>query len=93
MNTSASPALAYQIQEKLAQLEAALLSNTPDMPVLLRDIHRTLKSDPEICTILSPQECATIVRGLKKITGTTIATTAISKSPKKSLSKLTTDDL
>lgn len=88
-----SPDIAYQIREKLASLEQALLSNNPEMPGILRDIHKQLKSDPEIVTILSPEECSVIVRGLKKQTATNIATTAISKSPKKALSKMSVDDL
>jgi hypothetical protein len=98
MSTSINPevqvsASAYEVKEKLAALEAALLSDTPAMPTLLRDIHRKLKSDPDVVTILTEEECAILVRGLKKQTSTNIATKAIKKGATKSLSKLSVDDL
>jgi hypothetical protein len=95
-NLPAQPAStdhAFEVREKLAQLEQALLDKTPNMPVLLRDIHRTLKADPDVVTILSEEECSILVRGLSKQTATAIATKAVKKAPKKALSKLTVDDL
>lgn len=83
---------AYEVKEKLAALEEALLSDTPSMPTLLRAIHRTLKQDPDIVTILSEEECAILVSGLKKQTGIEIAAKAIKKKPTKALSKLTLSD-
>lgn len=84
---------AFEVREKLAQLEEALLAGTPNMPTLLRDIHRKLKQDPDTVTLLSEEECSILVRGLKKQTSTEIATTAIKKGTKKAISKLTVDDL
>lgn len=84
---------AYEIKEKLAQLEGALLSETPDMPSLLRDIHRNLGRDPELVTMLSEEECSILVRGLKKQTNTVIATTAIKKSKAKAATKIGLADL
>lgn len=92
MNTPAN-SQAYEVKEKLAQLEVALLEDTPSMPSLLRDIHRTLKADPDTVTLLSEEECCILVRGLKKQTATEIATTAAKKKPKKAISKMTIDDL
>lgn len=83
---------AFEVQEKLAQLEQALLANTPTMPTLLREIHRTLKNDPDIVTLLSEEDCSILVRGLKKQTATEIATTA-NKKTKKPMSKMTLSDL
>ena len=83
---------AYEIQEKLALLEQALLEKLPTMPNLLRDIHRQLKKDPEIVTLLSEEECSILVQGLKKQTSTNIATSAI-KTKTKAQSKMTVDDL
>lgn len=74
-----SDSQAYEIREKLASLEAALLEGTPNMPTLLRDIHRSLKVDPDVVTILSESECSILVRGLKKQTATEIAVNAIKK--------------
>lgn len=90
---SAVPNQAFEVQEKLAQLETALLEATPNMAGLLRDIHRTLKKDPDVVTILSEEECSILVRGLKKQTATTIATSVAKAKPKKALKKLTVDDL
>jgi len=84
---------AYEIREKLAQLEESLLSGTPNMPTLLRDIHKGLKADPDLVTILSEEECSILVRGLKRQTATEIATTATKKKSGKSLKKMTVDDL
>jgi len=84
---------AYEVSEKLAQLEQALLEQTPNMPTLLRSIHSHLKKDPDIVTLLSESECAILVQGLKKQTATVVATKAIKKKPKKALSKMTVADL
>ena len=86
------------IQSKLVALEDSLLAGTPGMPTLLRDIHSTLAKDPAIVTLLSEEECATLVSGLKKQTGVEIATKLVkakgkSKVSKASLAKLTVDDL
>ena len=83
----------FSVQEKLLHLQAALLAATPDMPTLLRDIHTQLKKDPEVVTILTEDQCAVIVQGLVKVTNSTIAAAAISKAPKKALSKITVSDL
>lgn len=90
---SAAPSQAFEVQEKLAMLEASLLANTPDMPVLLRDIHRTLKKDPDVVTILSEKDCSILVRGLLKQTSSAIATSAVKKTPKKAMNKMTIADL
>lgn len=84
---------AYQIKEKLLELEASLLTATPNMPTLLRTIHSQLKKDPDLVTILTEEECAILVNGLKKQTATAIATVAPKKASKKAMSKLTVDDL
>jgi len=83
---------AYEVREKLAQLEEALLKGTPNMPVLLRDIHSHLKRDPDVVTILSDEECSILVRGLKKQTNTEIAIAATKKPAKKAMSKMTVND-
>lgn len=83
----------YQIQEKLAALETKLNEAAPGLPTLLRDIHQSLKKDPDVVTILSEEECAIIVRGLKQQTKVEIATTAVKKGTKKSLKNMTVNDL
>jgi len=84
---------AFEVREKLASLEAALLAKTPDMPTLLRAIHKNLKADPDVVTLLSEEECSILVRGLKEVTKTTIAAKALKKGAKKALGKMTVDDL
>jgi len=83
----------FEVREKLASLEAALLQDTPGMPELLRDIHRTLKADPDVVTLLSEEECSILVQGLKQVTKTEIATKAVKKKPKKALKNIGLEDL
>lgn len=84
---------AYEIKEKLAELEQSLLNKTPNMPTLLRVIHSQLKKDPAIVTLLSEEECSILVQGLKKQTSTEIAVAAVKKGGKKAMSKMTVADL
>jgi len=83
---------AYEVREKLAQLEESLLQATPNIATLLRDIHRTLKADPDIVTILSESEVSVLVNGLKKHTNIEIAVAAVKRKPKKSLKSLGVSD-
>jgi len=84
---------AFEIQEKLASLEAALQESTPGISTLLRDIHVNLKKDPDVVTLLSEEECGILVAGLKKQTATEIATSALKSGKKKSLKQMTISDL
>lgn len=85
--------LPFELQEKLASLSASLEASLPIREVL-RDIHTNLKQDPDNATLLSEDEVAIIVAGLKKQTNTEITTSAIkgSKNTKK-LKSLTVADL
>lgn len=71
-----------QVKERLCALDDALENKLPGIATILRDIHANLKKDPELVTILSPEECSIIVRGLKRQTATEIVTTAKTKSKK-----------
>lgn len=71
---------AEQLKEKLVRLESQLLEAHPQLPILLREIHTTLKSDPEIVTILTEEEIGIIVSGLKRQTNTEIAVKAAKKT-------------
>lgn len=84
---------AFEIQNKLAELEQQLLDDSPEMPTLLRTIHKELKADPDVVTILTEEECAILVRGLKKQTKTEIVTAAIKSTSKKSLKNISVNDL
>jgi hypothetical protein len=88
-----NPDQAFEVREKLASLEQQLLAGTPGMATLLRDIHSSLKKDPDVVTLLSEEECSILVRGLKKQTATEIATKATKSKPKKAMSKMTVSDL
>lgn len=84
---------AFEVREKLASLETALLEGTPGMAGLLREIHGNLKKDPDIATLLSEEECSILVRGLLKQTSVSIATGVVKKKGGKALKATTTADL
>lgn len=87
--------LNLDIKTKLDELESALLSNHPGMPTLLRDIHKTLKAQPDIVTLMSESELAILVRGLDKQTNAHLVATTMkpTKAKKESLKNVTSDDL
>jgi hypothetical protein len=78
---------------KIAELSQAITSTLPNMPSLLQEIHKNLKSDPDLITILSSEEVAIIISGLSKQTQTTITTSILSGSKGKSLKKISVDDI
>lgn len=80
------------VQMKIAELQSAILASHPSMPTLLREIHATLKADPETVTLLSETEIGTIVSGLQTFTGSFITAKA-SAAPRKALKSLSADDL
>lgn len=71
---------AFELQEKVASLSNALLERHPRMPQLLQDIYQNLRAQPENVTLLSEDEIAIIVNGLKEQTKTEFAS-AVTKSP------------
>jgi len=79
---------AFVIKEKLAQLEEDLNNQSPGIATLLRTIHKELKADPDVVTLLSEEECGVLVRGLKKQTSVEIATAALKSKPKKAMAKM-----
>jgi hypothetical protein len=79
------------IQMQIAELEQAMLAAHPRMPLLLKDIHTALKSDPANVTLLTEDEIGIIVAGLKKQTATEITATLMKK--KTSLKATSVDDL
>lgn len=76
---------AYEVREKLARLEQLLLDKAPGLPTLLRDIHKQLKADPDVVTILTEDECNILVNGLMQQTKTTISTAVMKRKPKKAM--------
>lgn len=81
------------ISIKIAELYNSVQSSLPNMPTLLRDIHSNLKQDPELVTLLTPEQVSIIVSGLSKQTQTTITTSILSGSKGKSLKKISVDDI
>jgi hypothetical protein len=82
-----------QIQEKLLTLQTAILEANPRMPSLLQEIHRSLKNDPAVVTLLSEEELSILIHGLKTHTTTTIVTAKPTAAAKRSLSKVSSADL
>jgi hypothetical protein len=70
----------FELREKVAALSQTLLDRHPQMPVLLREIYQNLRQQPENVTLLSEEEIAVIVGGLKSQTQTEFAS-AVTKSP------------
>lgn len=82
-----------QIQENILNLQGMLEQQLPEFPVLLRDIHRQLKKDESLVTLLSEDEIASIVSGLSKQTSIVITTAATKKAKGKSIKSMTLADL
>ena len=80
------------VQMKIAELQERLLSNHPQMPLLLREIHQTLKEDPETVTLLSDAEVGTIIASLQKYTGNVI-TAKITATKKTAIKNISAGDL
>jgi hypothetical protein len=67
------------IKMKIAELQECILKAHPKMPMLLREIHGVLKSDPDNVTLLSEEDIGVIVSGLKLQTKTEIVAKTLSK--------------
>lgn len=72
----------FEFLEKVQSLEALLIGQHPQMPVLLSEIHRTLKKQPENVTLLNEEQISIIFRALEKHTGNFLAE-SVTKSAKK----------
>jgi hypothetical protein len=75
LQTIAQPAAGFDLQTKVAELSQLILDKHPRMPVLLREIHTTLRQYPENVTLLSEEEIGVIVSGLIVQTGVNFAAT------------------
>lgn len=84
------------IKSNIATLQKAILDSHPQMPTLLREIHRQLKEDPATVTLLEEEEIAVVVRGLELQTNTFIAqsmTKTSSAAKTKALKNVSAADL
>ena len=87
-----APIPTTELGKRIQELSAALLTQHPSLPVLLRDIHKRLRDDPNIVTILTEEEITTIVSGYKTHTQiTSIATQMATKG--KALKNISVDDI
>jgi hypothetical protein len=73
------PALGFELKEKVASLQDAILSRHPRMTGLLAEIHKTLKQYPENVTLMSEEEVKVIVSGLEMQTQTYLASQTVGK--------------
>jgi len=93
--SAVAPEVAAQadyVRGKMAELEQALETNLPGFAHILKDIHSTLQADPEVVTILQPEEIAVVVRGLEKHAAI-IVTPAKAKKASKSKTPISASDL
>ena len=65
---------------KIQELETAILTQHPTMPVLLMKIHKQIAADPELVTVISEEEIGIIVNGLKIQTKTELVGTIAKQS-------------
>jgi hypothetical protein len=61
--------LSFDVQEKLANLQARLEARDPDIKTALSTLHNTLKKQPENVTILAEDQILILVKGLEHVTG------------------------
>jgi hypothetical protein len=83
------------ISTKIAELQEKILAAHPQMPLLLREIHSTLKNDPAVVTLLKEEEIAIIINGLQRQTQTYLvqSMTAAKGSKTKALKNTSAADL
>lgn len=84
MSTSQPIPLGFELKSKVAELESALTSRHPRMPQLLQEIWKALRDQPENVTLLSEEDIAVVVSGLKTQTGVEFASSAVKGSGAKS---------
>ncbi len=82
-----------QIQSNILELQQALIAAHPTMPTLLRTIHASLKANPDVVTLLTPEEIGIVVTGLKRQTNIEIISKATPASKKAKMATISTDDL
>lgn len=70
----------FDLKSKVTELESHLLSRHPRMPVLLQEIWKALRDQPENVTLMTEEEIKTVVNGLKQQTGVEFAAAAVKGS-------------
>lgn len=74
----------FALKSQVAELSELILSRHPRLPFLLREIHTALRAQPENVTLMSEEEIAVVIAGLKVQTATDFA---IATTPKMSALK------
>lgn len=79
----------FLLKQKVGELNEAMLSNHPRMPVLLKEIWLAVRKQPEQVTLLDPEETHTIFQGIERQTGIFLASSVTeSKSKSGTTSKM-----
>jgi hypothetical protein len=66
---------------KIAELEQALLSAHPQMPMYLKQIHQELLKAPELVHIMTNEQRSVLIKALEKQTATSIFAALKPKKP------------
>jgi hypothetical protein len=76
------PRKTHPIAMEMAELEESLNSHVPGFVSILSTIHKKLRADPDVVTLLDDDEIAVIVSGLEKHTNVTIVAPSAVKAAK-----------
>lgn len=77
----------HPIAMEMAELEAALDAQVPGFVSILSQIHKKLRADPDVVTLLDDEEIGVIVAGLEKHTNVTIVAPSAIKAAKSKAKK------
>jgi hypothetical protein len=78
---------------KMNALQAAIHKQHPTMPVLLMQIHKQLRADPELTSTLSEEAIGVIVKGLQLQTKTELVSVVVKESKSKKNKTVLTADM
>lgn len=81
------PRKTHPIAMEMAELEQALDAQVPGFISILSQIHKKLRADPDVVTLLDDEEIAVIVAGLEKHTNVTIVAPSAIKAAKSKAKK------
>lgn len=79
--------------DKLQKLEAAILSQDPELPNHLKTIHKNLIQYEELVHLLTDDQITTLMRGQKIHVGVQLVKESSKKAVSKSLKGISVDDL
>ena len=85
MSAAPQDPIFFELSNKVTELSDALLSRHPRMPLLLQEIWQTLRQYPEQVTLLSEEQIAQVISGLKVQTGVEFAASATKTAGTKNL--------